>query len=175
MTTAVEIPGYVAGIWDIDPVHSEVQFSVRHMGVGKARGRFDTFRGEIVAADNPLDSSVTATIDTASINTGNEERDNHVRSADFLDVANYPTMTYRSTGVRVDGDEYIVDGELTLRGVTRPVALRTELGGFGDGLLGLSATTTINRGDFGVGTGTPSAVLGDKITIVLEIEATPRS
>ena len=117
------IPGYVAGTWTIDPVHSEVGFSVRHMMVSKVRGRFNTFSGQIVTGENPLGSSVTAEIDLASIITGNEQRDEHIRSADFFEVETYPTMTYRSTGVRVEGDEYILDGELTLKGVTKSVPL----------------------------------------------------
>lgn len=173
MTLASEIPGYTVGTWNIDPVHSRAEFSVRHMGVAKAGGRFDSFEGQVVTAENPLASSVTATIDMASFNTGNPDRDAHVKGPDFLDAENYPTMTFRSTGVRADGEDYIVDGELTLRGVTQPVSLATELGGFGDGLIGLSASTTINRSDFKVGVDTPTAVLGDKVKVTLEIEANP--
>ena len=107
MTTSAEtttVPGYVAGTWTIDPVHSEVGFAVRHMMVSKVRGKFKTFSGELVTGENPLDSSVTAEIDLASIDTGAEQRDDHIRSADFFEVETYPTMTYRSTGVRADGD-----------------------------------------------------------------------
>src|SRR5438445_3643536 len=117
------IPGYVTGTWTIDPVHSEVGFSVRHMMVSKVRGKFNVFSGDIVTADNPLDSSVSATIDLSSIDTGNADRDNHIRSADFFDVDTHKTMTYRSAGIRFDGDDYVLDGELSLRGVTQPVAL----------------------------------------------------
>src|SRR3954451_18135181 len=132
MTTALVetgIPGYAAGTWTIDPVHSEVGFSVRHMMVSKVRGRFTNFSGELVTGDNPLGSSVTAEIDLASIDTGNGQRDDHIRSKDFFEVETYPTMTYRSTGLRADGADYLVDGELTLKGVTRQVPLRLELGG----------------------------------------------
>ena len=134
MTTSIEaaaIPGYVAGTWEIDPVHSEVGFTARHMMVSKVRGRFTTFSGEIVLGESPLQSSVTATIDLTSINTGNEQRDQHIRSADFFEVDKYTTMTYRSTGVRPEGDHYIVDGELTLKDVTQEVPLTLELNGFG--------------------------------------------
>ncbi|MCL6549887.1 MAG: YceI family protein [Acidothermus cellulolyticus] len=180
-TTTVEtLPGYVAGTWTIDPVHSEVGFTVRHMMVSKVRGRFTKFDGQIITAENPLDSQVTATIDVASISTGDENRDNHLRSSDFLDVAHHPTMTYRSTGVRRDGDRFIVDGELTLRGVTRAVPLVVEVNGFGpDGYggtrAGFSATAEINRRDFGVNWNAAldngGVVVGDKVTINLEIEA----
>ena len=106
MTTSIEagaIPGYVAGTWEIDPVHSEVGFTARHMMVSKVRGRFTTFSGEIVLGESPAQSSVTATIDLTSINTGNEQRDQHIRSADFFEVNKYTTMTYRSTGIRARG------------------------------------------------------------------------
>src|SRR5215471_20690956 len=101
-TTAVEIPGYVAGTWAIDPVHSEVSFVVRHMMVSKVRGRFDTFEGTIVTAEDPLASSVTTTVDVSSISTGQEQRDAHIRSADFFEAETHPTMTFASTGVRAD-------------------------------------------------------------------------
>ena len=95
-----KVPGYVAGTWDIDPVHSEVSFVVRHMVVSKVRGRFDRFEGTIVTADDPLQSSVEAVINAASINTNQEQRDAHIRSADFLDVDNHPEITFRSLVVR---------------------------------------------------------------------------
>ena len=130
-STLTGVPGYVAGTWTIDPVHSEVGFTARHMMVSKVRGKFRTFSGEFVTGEDPLDSSVTAEIDLSSIDTGNEQRDAHIRSADFFEVETYPTMTYRSTGVRRDGDFYILDGTLTLKGVTREVPLALELNGFG--------------------------------------------
>ncbi|SFQ52067.1 Polyisoprenoid-binding protein YceI [Amycolatopsis arida] len=182
MTTATtQIPGYLAGTWDIDPVHSDVSFTVRHLGVSKVRGSFGEFSGEITTAESITDSTVIATIQAAGIDTNNEQRDGHVRSADFLDVERFPTLTFRSTGIRVDGEDYLIDGELTVRGVTRPVTLTTELGGFGDGMtegskvLGVSASTEISRSDFGVGASIPTAVVSDKIRIELNIEASLRS
>ena len=183
MTTSTEaaaIPGYVAGTWEIDPVHSEVGFTARHMMVSKVRGRFTTFSGEIVLGESPAQSSVTATIDLTSINTGNEQRDQHIRSADFFEVDKYTTMTYRSTGIRAEGDHYIVDGELTLKDVTHEVPLTLELNGFGPDpyggtRAGFTATTEINRRDFGVNFSAPmetgGVVVSDKIAIQLEIEA----
>ncbi|MCW2675377.1 MAG: uncharacterized protein JWR70_417, partial [Modestobacter sp.] len=96
-STAVQIPGYIVGTWDIDPSHSTVGFSVRHMMVSKLRGYFRDFTGEIVTAEDPTRSSVTATIDLSSIDTRQEQRDAHIRSADFFDVDNHPQMTFRST------------------------------------------------------------------------------
>ena len=179
--TAVEIPGYVAGTWSIDPVHSEVSFVVRHMMVSKVRGRFDKFEGTFTTAPDPLQSSVTATIDLASVNTGQSDRDNHIRSADFFEVESHPTMTFQSTGVRPDGDHFLLDGDLTIRGTTRPVTLRLELNGFGPDPFGgtragFSATGEINRHDWGVSYNGPipgagnAVILSDKITINLEIE-----
>lgn len=175
------IPGYRTGTWHIDAVHSEVSFSVRHMMVSKVRGHFTEFEGAIVTAEQPADSSVTATIKLDSIDTRNEQRDNHIRSADFFDVAQYPDMTYRSTAlVAGPGGNWTVDGELSLRGVTRSVPLHLELNGFtadpyGGQRAGFSATAEINRRDFGVDISMPmdggGVVVGDKISITLEIEA----
>jgi polyisoprenoid-binding protein YceI len=173
-------PGYVAGTWTIDPVHSEVGFSVRHMMVSKVRGKFNVFSGDIVTGESPLDSRVTATIDLSSIDTGNQDRDNHIRSADFFDVDTHKTMTFRSTGVRPKGDGYVLDGELTLKGVTRPISLQLELGGFGQDpyggtRAGFTATGELKRSDFGVDfqavLETGGVVVADKVTINLEIEA----
>ena len=122
-STTTQIPGYVVGTWDIDASHSTVGFSVRHMMVSKVRGYFRDFSGEIVTAEDPAQSSVTATVDLSSIDTRQEQRDAHIRSADFFDVENHPTMTFRSTAVRTEGADWLVDGELTLKGNTRPVTL----------------------------------------------------
>jgi len=133
-----------------------------------------------VTGEKPANSSVTAEIDLASIITGNEQRDAHIRSADFFEVETYPKMTFRSTGVREDGDDYILDGELTLKGVTKTVPLRLELNGFaedpyGGTRAGFTATTEINRGDFNVSFNAPmqngGVVVSDKVNIHLEIEA----
>lgn len=174
------IPGYIAGTWNIDPVHSDIAFSIRHMMVSKVRGQFRTFEGQIVTAENPLESSATATIDLASIDTGDANRDGHVRSADFFDVDNNKTMTFRSTGITAGGDGFVVDGELTLHGVTRPISLDVEANGFGPDAwggtrAGFSATGEISRKDFGLEFNMPldggGVVLGDKVQLSLEIEA----
>jgi polyisoprenoid-binding protein YceI len=178
--TAITVPGFLAGTWTIDPVHSDVSFTVRHMMVSKVRGQFTTFQGTIVTAEDPLQSSVTATIDLSSIDTRNEQRDNHIRSADFFEVEKHAHMAYRSTGIRQDGDDWLVDGELDLHGVTRPVQLKVELNGitpdpYGGTRAGFSATADINRRDFGIDISVPmdggGVVVGDKISINLEIEA----
>jgi polyisoprenoid-binding protein YceI len=175
-----QVPGYVAGAWNIDPVHSEVAFTVRHMMVAKVRGRFTKFEGQLRTAENILDSSVEVTIDMTSIDTHNEQRDNHIRSGDFFEVTKYPTMSYRSLRLRPYGDNYVVEGDLTLHGVTRPVELALELNGFtkdpfGGTRAGFTATAEINRRDFGITIDMPmdggGAVVGDKVQISLEVES----
>jgi len=180
-----KVPGYVTGTWDIDPVHSEVSFVVRHMVVSKVRGRFDRFEGTIVTAQDPLDSAVEATIEAGSINTNQEQRDGHIRSADFLDVDNPPEITFRSSVVRPAGGHFLVDGDLTIRGVTKPVTLELEVNGFtpdpfGGTRAGFTATTEIDRQEFGVSYNGPipgadnAMVLSDKITLNIEVEAVLR-
>jgi polyisoprenoid-binding protein YceI len=178
--TTVEIPGYLAGTWTIDPAHTDISFTVRHMMVSKVRGHFRTFEGEIVTATDPLASSATLSVDLASLDTNNAQRDDHIRSADFFEVETYPTMTYRTTGVRAERGDFVVDGELTLHGVTRPVALEVEINGFrkdpfGGTRTGFSAKGEINRKDFGIDIDLPmdggGVVVGDKVAITLEVEA----
>jgi polyisoprenoid-binding protein YceI len=180
VSEATAIPGYVAGTWTIDPVHSEVGFTVRHLMVSKVRGRFEKFEGEIVTGDDILDTTATLTVDLNSINTGNEDRDNDLRSSNYFEADKYPTMTYRSRDLRVDGDKYVADGELTVKDITNPVDLQVEFHGIGPDpwggtRAGLSATGEINRKDFGVTFDMPmeggGLVVGDKIQINLEIEA----
>ena len=179
--TLPQIDGYTAGRWAIDPVHSDLSFTARHMMVSKVRGHFRDFDGEIVLAENPLESTVTANIRVASVDTNQEFRDNHIRSGDFFNAETYPTATYRSTGVRVEGDEFVIDGELTLRGVTRPVPLTVELNGFGPDpqteggrRAGFTARGKINRKDFDVnfaGVMNGVTVVSDQIELTFEVEA----
>ena len=182
--TSTQLPGYVVGTWDIDPVHSDVSFTVRHMMVSKVRGRLGTFSGEIVTAPEFTDSSVTATVDATSVDTGNAQRDGHIRTADFFEVETHPTWSFRSTAIRPDGDDYALDGELTIKGVTRPVTFDLEVNGFGPDAYGgtravFSAKTEISRKEFGVDIDMPmdggGVVVGDKISIELEIEAVLRT
>jgi polyisoprenoid-binding protein YceI len=177
----VEIPGYIAGTWNIDPVHSHIGFMARHLMVSKVRGNFTKFEGQIVTAADPLQSTATATIDTTSFDTSNEQRNSDIKGENFLDVANYPTMTYRSTGIRRDGDEIIVDGDLTIRGITHPVALTVEVNGFGPDpyggtRAGFSATGEINRNDYGITANmvlpTGGVMVSEKIQLTIEVEAT---
>jgi polyisoprenoid-binding protein YceI len=181
-TQTTTLPGLVAGSWVIDPAHSEVGFVVRHMMVSKVKGRFAKVDGTITVADDVLRSSVEATIDAASIETHDDKRDAHLKSGDFFEVEKYPTITFRSTGLRADGDDFVLDGDLSIRGVTRPVSLELEFNGaqpspLAEGKLaaGFSAQTEISRKDFGlewnVALETGGVLVSDKIKIVLEIEA----
>jgi polyisoprenoid-binding protein YceI len=174
-----EIPA--AGTYAIDPSHTHVGFSVRHLMVSKVRGAFTGVSGTIAIASDPLNSSVEASIDMASIDTGDEQRDAHLRSPDFFDVENYPTMTYRSTAVRPDGKgRWLVEGELTLHGITRPVPLEVTFEGagadpWGGVRAGFSARAEIDREDFGLTWNqileTGGIAVGKKVNIELEVEA----
>ncbi|MBN1091801.1 YceI family protein [Blastococcus sp. TML/M2B] len=183
-STLRQIPGYVVGTWDIDASHSTVGFSVRHMMVSKVRGYFREFSGVLVTAEDPAQSSVTATIDMDSIDTRQEQRDAHIRSADFFDVGNHTVMTFRSTAVVAKGEDWTIEGDLTLKGITKPVTLELELNGFGPDAYGgtragFSAKTVISRSAFGVDIDMPmdggGVVVGDKINVELEIEAVLRA
>jgi len=172
--------GLAAGIWVGDPVHSDISFKVRHMGVGKVRGRFALASAQLTAGGTS--GRVTARIDPASVHTGNEQRDQHIRSADFLDVEKYPQIEFASTEVReFDGKAFILAGELTLHGVTRAVELAAEFLGVvddpsGTRRTGFSATTTISRAAFGIDIhfpfGAGNVAVADTIEIAVEIEFT---
>ena len=179
------IPGYVTGTWDVDPVHSEVSFVVRHLVVSKVRGRFDRFSAAIVTAEDPMQSRVDTSIEAASVNTNHPQRDAHIRSDDFLDVENFPMITFRSSAIRRQGERFLVDGDLTIRDIARPVTLDLEMNGFipnpdGGTRAGFSAMTEINRQDFGVSYNGPipgvdrGMALSDKVTLLFEIQAVLR-
>ncbi len=153
--TAADSTVPVAGTYEIDPSHSSVAFQVRHLGLSKVRGGFESFSGRIVVADDPADSSVEADIDADSFTTSNADRDGHVKSADFLDVERYPTLAFRSTGVRRAGDGWQVEGDLTVKDVSRPVVLDVDFEGagedpWGNGRIAFSATAELNREDWGI-------------------------
>ncbi|MDQ1367176.1 MAG: hypothetical protein QOF20_2926 [Acidimicrobiaceae bacterium] len=168
------------GRWSIDPTHSRIQFVARHMMISRVRGHFSSFFGTVEIAPEPTQSSVEAVIQAASIDTGDKTRDSHVRSADFLDVQEYPEIRFLSTAVRPSGDSWEVDGDLTVKNIVRPVTLRVDYTGtatdpWGGTRVGFEATTVINREDFGV---TWNQVLeagelmvGKEIKVELDIEA----
>ena len=170
---------YRTGTWKLDPTHSELTFSVRHLAISKVRGSFQTFDVTVVTPEDPSQISVVATVDVASVITGQAQRDGHLLSSDFFLIEEHPTMTFTSTGITVDGDDFSLVGDLTLRGVTRSVTLKGEFGGivtdgYGQTKAGASATTKINRHDFGVSWNAAleagGFTLGDDVTISLDIQ-----
>jgi len=181
-TTTTTLPaGLTAGIWNIDPNHSSVGFVARHLMVTKVRGSFTKFNGTITVADDVVSSHAEVEIDTTSINTGAGDRDAHLKSADFFDVEKYPTMTFRSTGVRPSkGEDFQLVGDLTLHGQSRPITLDVTYEGtakdpWGGTRASFSATADINRKDWGlefnVTLETGGLLVSDKIKLELEVQA----
>ena len=165
-----------AGTWNVDPAHSELGFTARHLMVTKVRGQFKEFEGSAKVGDSIADSLVTAVVQLGSVDTGSADRDAHLRSADFFDVENNPTMSFTSTEVSEDS----LKGDLTIKGVTRPVEFDLDFNGlatdpWGNQKAGFEAKTEINRKDFGlewnVALETGGFVVGDKVKILLEVEA----
>ena len=183
MTTALPT-GLTAGTYAIDPSHTTAAFSVRHAGIAKVRGTIAVTGGTITVGEDLESSSVTATLDAASVNTGNADRDNHLRSADFWAADERPTWTFESTSITADDGDYVIAGDLTINGVTRPVELETEFAGtatdpFGNARAGFEAELEISRADFGL---TWNAALeaggflvGDKVKISLDVSAIQQS
>ena len=170
-----------AGTWSIDPSHSRVGFSVKHLGIATVRGTFDTAEGTLVVGDDLSAAKLSASIDTASVNTSEAARDEHLRSADFFDAEANPKITFASTAVSsVDGDSFTVTGDLTIHGVTQPVSLKAEVQGletdpWGNERVGLELTGKISRGDFGMkfnqALGSGNVLVSDNVKLQLDISA----
>lgn len=174
VTTTIE-----AGTWNVDPSHTRIGFLARHMMVAKVRGSFSEYTADVTIAENPLESSLTAEVQMASIDTGSEDRDNHLRTNDFFDIEQFPTMTLRSTGIDQNGDEYKLHADLTIKGVTRPVTFDLEFDGVGQDpwggtRAGLSASATIDRTDFDVSFNAPletgGVLVSEKVKIEIDVE-----
>jgi polyisoprenoid-binding protein YceI len=170
--------GLTRGTWTLDGAHSDISFSVRHAGISKVRGTFDQVEAALQVGETTADSSITATIDTASFNSNDANRDAHVRGADFFDAEQFPQMTFASTSIAGSGETYTVTGDLTIRGTTRPVEIETEFNGvavdpFGATRAGFSGQTTISRKDFGLtwnaALETGGVLVGDKVAITLDV------
>jgi 8-hydroxy-5-deazaflavin:NADPH oxidoreductase len=173
---SAELP---AGTWTIDPVHSSISFSVRHLMVSKVRGTLGTFSG-VITVPSEGTPSVSAEIAVGSVSTGNDERDAHLKSVKFFDVEQYPSATFTSTGVWANGGGYVLEGDFTLKGITKPISLALKFNGVNPGMgrgavAGFEASVVLNRKDFGIDINMPletgGVVLGDKVTVTLDIEA----
>jgi polyisoprenoid-binding protein YceI len=178
--TITTSPQLTTGTWTIDAAHSEIGFTVRHLGVSKVRGRFNTFSGSATIGDMLADSSLSATIDLSSVDTNNEQRDGHLRGTDFFDIESNPRMVFRSTSI--DDSARVISGELTINGVTKEIELEAALHGvavdaYGTTRAGISASTQIKRSDFGIDFNVPldagGVLIGDKVTVELEIQLVP--
>jgi polyisoprenoid-binding protein YceI len=170
------------GTWTIDPSHSTVGFVARHLMVAKVRGHFTEFAGTITIADDRLQSAVEATVQIGSIQTNDSGRDGHLLSPDFLDAAQFPTMALRSTGISVSRGHYVLHTDLTIKGVTKSVDFALEFDGvatdpWGNTKAGFTAEAEVNRKQWGlewnVALEAGGVLVGDKVKIVLEIEAAP--
>ena len=178
--TAEHVTGYQAGTWKLDPTHSEITFSVRHLAISKVRGSFEQFDVTVTAPENPADATVTATIEIASVNTKQAQRDQHLRTSDFFAADEHPQMHFVSTAFHPNADgTFVLDGDLTLRGVTKPVSLKGDFGGitvdgYGQTKAGIEATTKINRHEFGVSWNAAveagGMTLGDDVTINFDLQ-----
>ena len=185
MTTQTTSPelALTQGTWTLDPNHSGVHFRIRHLGLSNVRGRFDRFTASLGVGQRIEDTSVEATIEMASVDTNQPDRDAHLKSTDFFSAEQHPEMTFRSTAVRARSDgEYEMTGDLTINGITRSVTLDVEFNGIedfpGDGKThaGFSATGEINRMDFGVCSSVPigGGLASDKVRIEIEAGAVLR-
>jgi polyisoprenoid-binding protein YceI len=168
------------GEWTVDQSHSAISFSARHLMISKVRGRFESFSGTITVTEDPLQSTVKAIADTKSVTTGDESRDVHLRSADFFDVDNHPELSFVSTSIEHNGDDFRLAGLLTVKDITKPVVFDLEFDGvstdpWGNMKAGFSAATEINRKDFGlewnVALEAGGVLVGDKVKIQLDIQA----
>ncbi len=173
-----------AGRWEVDPSHTTVEFVARHLMVAKVRGRFTDYDARIVIGERPEDSSLEVDLQAASISSGDESRDGHLQSPDFLDVATHPVLTFRSTAVAPHGDGWRVTGDFTIRDVTRPLVLDVEFAGVAETPWGqpkafFTARGEFDREDWGLTWNTPLAnggvLVGKKVQIELDVEASPAS
>jgi polyisoprenoid-binding protein YceI len=195
MTTAIATTGALTreykgsavpapGVYDIDAKHTSVEFVARHLMISKVRGRFDDVEGTITVAEVPEESSVEVRIGAASVRTGEDQRDTHLRSGDFFDTDTHPHWTFASTAVEQDGEQWKVTGDLTIAGVTKPVVLDVDFEGanttpWGTAALGFSASTEIDREQWGLSYNqvleTGGVMVGKKVRIELNVEAVARS
>lgn len=173
------ITGFPAGTWKLDAAHSELSFSVRHLAISKVKGKFEKFDVTVVTGEDAADAKITATVDVSSVNTGQADRDGHLRTGDFFLTDEHPTMEFESSKITQDGEHWIVEGDLTLRGVTKPVVLKGEFGGvivngYGQTVAGAEFTTKIDRTAFGVNWNAAveagGLTLGNDVTVTFDLQ-----
>ncbi|MEJ1105623.1 MULTISPECIES: YceI family protein [unclassified Kribbella] len=178
-TPTSTIPGLVAGTYAIDAAHSEIGFTVRHL-MTKVRGTFKEYAGEIVVKDSLEESTANVTVELSSVDTRSEQRDGHLRSGDFFDVEKSPKMTFASTALTPNGDDYTLSGDLTIKDVTKPIELAVEFLGvdqnaYGQTIIGFEATASISRKEWGIDFNVPleggKLLVGDKVDIHLDVQA----
>lgn len=183
---AIQTPSTVATVWSFDPAHTSIEFKAKHMMVTTVKGHFNSFTGRIVGnIEDPTNAEIDVEIEAASVDTGNEQRDAHLRSADFLETETYPTITYKSTRIeQLGGDRFKVYGDLTMHGVTREIDLDGTVNGhgttpFGTQVVGLSAVGSVNRRDFGLtwnaALETGGWLVSDTLKLDFEIQAVKQS
>ena len=175
----------LTGSWSVDPGHSNVEFQVKHLGIATVRGAFREFEGTLEIGEDLESAKAYGTVKAASVDTNEPQRDDHLRSADFFDVASFPELTFESTAIRpLDDDTLEIEGELTLHGVTNPITLRAEVQGFesdpwGNDRVGLEVTGQLNRADYGItfnqALGSGNVLVSDKVKLRLDISAVKQS
>jgi len=171
----------LAGTWTVDPTHSNVEFSVKHLGIATVKGAFREFEGTLVVGEELGSATAAGTIKVASVDTNEPQRDEHLRSADFFDAANHPELTFASIAIRpVDEDTFEIDAELTMHGVTNPITLTAEVQGYeqdpwGNERVGLEITGQLKRGDYGMtfnqALGSGNMLVSDKVKLSLDVSA----
>jgi polyisoprenoid-binding protein YceI len=179
MSTTATSP--LTGTWAVDPTHSSVEFSVKHLGIATVKGVFREFEGTLAVGDDLASATAGGTVKVASLDTNEAQRDEHLRSPDFFDAATHPELTFASTAIRpVEDDVFEIDGELTLHGVTQPITLTAEVQGFeedpwGNQRIGLEVSGHLKRGDYGMtfnqALGSGNMLVSDKVKLSLDISA----
>jgi len=175
-----DLSALTPGTWNVDPMHSTIGFTVRHLMITKVHGTFKEFGGTLTVGTDPLQSSVEAVVQVASVDTGEASRDGHLRTGDFFEVEKFPTMTLKSTGITGKGGDFTLNADLTIKGITKSVAFDLEFEGvskdlYGNTKAGFTASAEINRKDWGIEWNavleTGGVALGEKVKLNLDIQA----
>jgi polyisoprenoid-binding protein YceI len=173
------------GTWTVDPAHSNVEFQVKHLGIATVRGAFNAFEGALEIGEDVSNAKAYGTVQVGSVDTNEEQRDAHLRSADFFDADTHPQLTFHSTAIKpIDGETFEISGDMTIRGETRPITLRAEVAGtetdpWGNERVGLEITGQLSRADYGMtfnqALGSGNVLVSDKVKLRLDISAVKQS